>query len=300
MKPIIKSAKLVWLPSLLAAILVLSACNDTSPTDNSKVAAASGEASDVVTDNAMTEPDTADTDSATTEETMINSLSHYRWTLATATDSNKQPLTELMTIKDQVTLSFNQHQGQNSISYSVGCNTISAAYHLQDQLLSTKDSMSTKMSCGELDSVENRLNELMQGDSKLNLAVAEVAELTQVTSDEVTLVWTGRMTAQAKYKGKGDTIFWAVSANSKPCVGNNGQMCLQIKPVTYDEQGIKTDEGDLVEFAGTIDGYEHDSTHDQVLRLQRFKTEVDTILVDNIDSEYAYVLDTVIETSAIK
>lgn len=108
------------------------------------------------------------------------------------------------------------------------------------------------------------------------------------------------MTAQAKYNSKGDTVFWAVDAQSKPCSDNNAQLCLQIRPVTYDEQGIKTEEGEVVEFAGVIDGYEHDNTHDEVLRLQRFKTNVDTVLVDNIDSEYAYVLDTVIERTAIK
>lgn len=299
MKPITKSAKLVWLPSLLAASLALSACNDISQTNDSEVAA-TNTISDVVTGSAVTASDTTNAVPATAEQTMIDNLPRYRWTLATAMDNNNQPLSALMAIKDQVTLNFNQHQGQNSISYSVGCNTMGAAYQLEDQKLSIDESMSTKMSCGDLDIVENRLNELMQGDSELSLVVGEGTELTQVTSDGVTLVWTGKMTPQAKYKGKATTVFWAVSANTKPCVDNNGQMCLQVKPVTYDEQGRKVDEGEVVEFAGTIDGYEHDNTQDQVLRLQRFKTEADTVLVDNIDSEYAYVLDTVIETSAIK
>lgn len=299
MKPITKSAKLVWLPSLLAASLALSACNDISQTNDSEVAA-TNTISDVVTGSAVTASDTTNAVPATAEQTMIDNLPRYRWTLATAMDNNHQPLSALMAIKDQVTLNFNQHQGQNSISYSVGCNTMGAAYQLEDQKLSIDESMSTKMSCGDLDIVESRLNELMQGDSELSLVVGEGTELTQVTSDGVTLVWTGKMTPQAKYKGKATTVFWAVSANTKPCVDNNGQMCLQVKPVTYDEQGRKVDEGEVVEFAGTIDGYEHDNTQDQVLRLQRFKTEADTVLVDNIDSEYAYVLDTVIETSAIK
>ena len=298
MKPITKSAKLVWLPSLLAASLVLSACNNTSQNNDPKVTA--NTTSDVVADPTVTATDTTNAVPATAEQTMIDNLPRYRWILATAMDNNNQPLRALMAIKDQVTLNFNQYQGQNSVSYSVGCNTMGAAYQLEDQKLSIEDSMSTKMSCGDLDIVENRLNELMQGDSELSLVVGEVTELTQVTSDGVTLVWTGKMTPQAKYKGKAETVFWAVSANTKPCVNNNGQMCLQVKPVTYDEQGRKINEGAVVEFAGTIDGYEHDNTQDQVLRLQRFKTEADTVLVDNIDSEYAYVLDTVIETSAIK
>ena len=63
---------------------------------------------------------------------------------------------------------------------------------------------------------------------------------------------------------------------------------------------MKTSEGEWTEFAGTIDDYQHDDSHDEVLRLQRFKTANDTVLVDNIDSKYAYVLDTIIESELVK
>ncbi len=209
MKPIIKSAKLVLLPSLLAASLALSACSDTSPNEAEVEVSdnASGNASAaVVPDTSTQTADMNNTDPATAEQTMTDNLSRYRWTLATATDNSNQPLTALMAIKDQVTLRFDRQQGQNTLSYSVGCNTIGAIYQMQDQTLSIGDSMSTKMSCGDLDTVENRLNELMQGDSKLSLVEGDLPKLTQVTSDASTLVWIGKMTAQAKYKGKGETV----------------------------------------------------------------------------------------------
>ena len=296
MKSIIKPAKLVLLPSMLVALLAMSACNDTSTstTDNDISAATSMEAVTPIDSNANT------ADPMTAEQTMSDNLSRYRWTLSTAMDSSNQPISALMAIKDQVTLQFNEQQSQNTISYSVGCNTIGAMYQLQGQTLKTQEGMSTKMSCGDLDGVENSLNELMQGDSTLSLVEGDSPQLTQVTDDATTLVWVGKMTAQAKYNGKGETVFWAVSADSKPCVDNKAQVCLQIMPLTYDDQGIKTSEGKPVEFAGVIDGYQHDGTHDEVLRLQRFKTGVDTVLVDNVDSEYAYVLDAVIERSAVK
>lgn len=299
MKSTIKLTKLALWPTLLVVSLALTACNNTTPVNEAEVDTTNNDTNEVVVADTTTQT-TSDTADNNVEQTMTDELSRYRWTLATAIDSSNKPMTGLMAIKEQVTLNFNQQQGQSMLNYSVGCNIIGASYQLQEQTLSTKDSMSTKMSCGELDATENRLNELMQGDSNLSLEAGDIPKLTQVTSDATTLVWTGKLTAQAKYNSKGETLFWAISADTRPCSDNQAQMCLQVKPITYDEQGVKTLEGELVEFSGTIDGYEHDANQDVILRLQRFKTDVDTVLVDNIDSEYAYVLDTIIETGVAK
>ena len=287
--------KLALLPMLLTASLLLSACqNASSPADSGS------ETNSSSNNNTVNETDSVVEESAmSSEEKMIDTLSSYYWTLASASsDGNEQPLSELIAIKDQVTLRFNQYQGQNNISYSVGCNTISATFELQGQTMMTKNSMSTKMSCENLNAAENTLNKLMQGNSELSLAQGKPAMLTQVTSDSTKLVWEGRMTAQAKYNSKGETIFWAVEADSKPCTDNSSQQCLQVKPVTYNDQGIKSSEGDVTEFSGTIDGYQHDGKHDSVLRLQRYK--LDDGKVAGGDEEYAYVLDTIIETSVKK
>ena len=298
------------MPSLFMTMLALSACQNSSSTginsqDKESTArdTRSVVADDKVADNKMTMNETT-TDKQTAEQQMINNLSRYRWTLNTATDSNSEPVTLLTQIKDQVTLNFSQHQGQNMISYSVGCNTMDAAYQLQGSTLTTEDSMSTKMSCGDLDVAENLLNELMQAQSQLSLIDANLPMLTQVTDNAVTLVWRGRMTALAKYNIKGETLFWAVSADQKPCTNNSTKRCLQIKPITYDDQGIKTDEGAWTEFTGSIDGYQHDSNTEEVLRLQRYKldNEDTNSANDNTDAdiEYAYVLDMVISKAIVK
>lgn len=310
MNPALKSARLALLPSLLMVSLALSACeNSTLPTEGDTQEAADkiSETNDISvaasTDgisNADLTVDETMTAEQTVEKKMIDELTRHRWTLSTATDGTTQPLTSLMDIKDQVTLNFNQYQGQDTVSYSVGCNTMSAAYKLQDRTLTTEDSMSTKMSCGDLDTAENSLNKLMQGDSQLSLVEGENPMLTQVTGDSTTLVWTGRLNAQAKYNTKGETIFWAVSSKTKPCEGNSAQMCLQVKPVTYNDQGIKTSEGEWGAFTSSIDGYQHDGKHDEVLRLQRYKLDADDMKQETTGAEYAYVLDTVIESTVVK
>lgn len=289
-------SRFALVPSVLAASLALGACQkDAAPT--------SGDAPDnteagTVTDatlNTDTASDTANDTKLTAEQEMIKDLARYRWTLLDIDDKSGGPvITTLVDIKEQVTLLFNQNQGQNTLNYSVGCNTISAVYQLQGQTLTTEESMSTKMLCEDLNKAENRLNTLMQGSSQLSLTEGENPVLTQVTSNAITLTWEGRLTSQAKYNSKGETVFWAVNAQKVACADDSSEMCLQVKPITYDDQGIKVSEGEWAAFTGEIDGYQHDGMHDEVLRLQRYQ-------LDNNEStegeEYAYVLDAVIESA---
>ena len=312
------SFKLALLPSMLAASLALSACQepsttnqDTLPENNDTIVDTEDNSADVATSDVKAEK-------MSLEEEMIANLSRYRWTLVSASDKGAQPLNSLMGIKDQVRLSFNQYQGQNTLSYSVGCNTMSAMYELKGSTLTIEDSMSTKMSCGELDKAENQLSKLMQGDSQLTLVANDEPEsdvakndspqidkpvLTQVTSENTTLVWEGKLTSQAKYNGKGETIFWAVNAKKVPCEDNGSEQCLQVKPIVYDDQGIKSSEGKWAAFKGEIDGYQHDGKHDEVIRLQRYQLD-NSETAENVNrddsEEYAYVLDAVIESSVVK
>ncbi|MEJ6069141.1 META and DUF4377 domain-containing protein, partial [Psychrobacter sp. 16-Bac2893] len=206
-------------------------------------------------------------------------------------------ITTLVDIKNQVTLLFKQNQGYNTLNYGVGCNTMSASYELQDHTLTTEDSMSAKMLCENLNKAENLLDTLMQGTSEISVTEGENPVLTQVTSNAVTLTWKGRLTSQAKYNSKGETVFWAVNANETVCSNNSLEMCLQVKPVTYNDQGIKVSEGKWTAFNGEIDGYEHDGKHDEVLRLQRYQLDSDKV---SEGEEYAYVLDAVIESSVVQ
>lgn len=300
------SLKLGILPIVVAASLALSACQDpfSSPEQDTEEGASTthnkADNNDVTVDaNALIEELTTEEISA--EQEMIVSLSNYHWTLLSATDSNARPLGTLMDIKDHVRLSFNQYQEQNTLSYSVGCNTTSASYQLQGSVLTIEDSMSTKMSCGNLDTAENDLITLMQGESQLVLTKDDQPILTQITSENTTLIWEGDLTAQAKYNSKGETVFWAVNAKMTPCETSSSQLCLQVKPINYDDQGIKSSEGEWAPFAGVIDGYQHDGKHNEVLRLQRYQLDTSERVGDSVstasDEAYAYVLDAVIESS---
>lgn len=289
-------SRFALVPSILAASLALGACQkDAAPTGGD---APDNTEAGTVTDatlNTDTPSDTANDTKLTAEQEMIKDLARYRWTLLDIDDKSGGPvITTLVDIKEQVTLLFNQNQGQNTLNYSVGCNTISAVYQLQGQTLTTEESMSTKMLCEDLNKAENRLNTLMQGSSQLSLTEGENPVLTQVTSNAITLTWEGKLTSQAKYNSKGESVFWAVNAKKVACADDSSEMCLQVKPITYDDQGIKVSEGEWAAFTGEIDGYQHDGMHDEVLRLQRYELDSNE---STEGEEYAYVLDAVIESA---
>lgn len=289
-------SRFALVPSILAASLALGACQkDAAPTGGD---APDNTEAGTVTDatlNTDTASDTANDTKLTAEQEIIKDLARYRWTLLDIDDKSGGPvITTLVDIKEQVTLLFNQNQGQNTLNYSVGCNTISAVYQLQGQTLTTEESMSTKMLCEDLNKAENRLNTLMQGSSQLSLTEGENPVLTQVTSNAITLTWEGKLTSQAKYNSKGETVFWAVNAKKVACADDSSEMCLQVKPITYDDQGIKVSEGEWAAFTGEIDGYQHDGMHDEVLRLQRYELDSNE---STEGEEYAYVLDAVIESA---
>ncbi|MFZ3143437.1 DUF4377 domain-containing protein [Psychrobacter glacincola] len=292
------SFKSALLPSMLAISLALGACQDASVSTDANI---QSDDTNVSTEDADMEHNNATLAKASemsAEEQMIENLERYRWTLLDIDDkSGGAVIKTLVDIKNQVTLLFKQNQGYNTLNYGVGCNTMSASYELQDHTLTTEDSMSAKMLCENLNKAENFLDTLMQGTSEISVTEGENPVLTQVTSNAVTLTWKGRLTSQAKYNGKGETVFWAVNANKVACADNSSEMCLQVKSVTYNDQGIKVSEGKWSAFNGEIDGYQHDGKHDEVLRLQRYQLDRD----ENAEGEaYAYVLDAVIESSVVE
>ena len=302
--------QLFLLPSIVAVSLILGACQKENTAHDNEESGISNTGEKV--DSLAIEDRASDTNSATTEsgsttftpeEKLMNTLSRHRWTLVSAMDANEQPVSELTDIDGRGTLVFNPE----TLIYSVGCNTISAAYQLQGHTLSIEEGMSTKISCSELDMAENKLNALMLGNSELKIEQSDSPVLTQFTNDNVTLVWNGRLTPQAKYNSKGETVFWAVNAKKVDCEANGKQQCLQVRPVTYNDQGIKVREGKWRAFAGEIDGYQHDGEQEEVLRLQRYQLKPDELIEvdessehDANDEKYAYVLDAVIESVAVE
>ena len=280
--------KLLLSSAIMAGLLTIVGCQNTTPISG-------GTTETVVKDKGMTDANSADSKAVIDSKT----LASYDWTLISAVDGNNQPLAPLTAVKDQVTLNFAQQNGGNTVGFGVGCNRMGGSYELASNVMTVGNVMSTQMFCQDLDAAEKLLNSVMQGDSQLSYKDGAAPVLTLIDSSsakKATLVWQGKMNAEAKYKQKGETIFWAVDHKAEPCPDGTTKECLKVKPITYSEQGVKTDEGKWTLFAGEIEGFTHNANQDQVLRLKRYT--VDTSDVKG--KQYAYVLDMVVESQMVK
>lgn len=229
-------------------------------------------------------------------------LADYHWQLLSAKDKQGEPLSALEAIKDQVRLKFYLQQSTQYASFTVGCNSMSGNFTISNQQLKIGDVMSTEMYCEDLDPAERLMAQLMPGNSKLKLSVENSSKstttqllLTQEFATGETLIWQGTATAEAKYQQQPDLVFWEVNHQLQDCPNPNQKTCLKVRPVYYDEQGIKKGVGDWDIFVDNIEGYNHDSSVDTVLRLKRFT--VDPIEVKG--KQFVYVFDRIVESSVV-
>ena len=229
-------------------------------------------------------------------------LADYHWQLLSAKDKQGEPLSALEAIKDQVRLKFYLQQSTQYASFTVGCNSMSGNFTISNQQLKIGDVISTEMYCEDLDPAERLMAQLMPGNSKLKLSVekSNKSALTQplLTQEFVTgetLVWQGTATAEAKYQQQPDLVFWEVNHQLQDCPNPDQKTCLKVRPVYYDEQGIKKGVGDWDIFVDNIEGYNHDSSVDTVLRLKRFT--VDPVEVKG--KQFVYVFDRIVESSVV-
>lgn len=227
-------------------------------------------------------------------------LASYNWQLLSATDNRGQSISVLETLNNQVKLNFQLEQGRQSIGFTVGCNSMGAEFSLANDILKVGGIISTEMYCTELlDTAERLMAQLMQGNSKLSIVNAQGSEskqpvLNQQLATGEVLVWKGTATPELKYQQQPDIVFWEVNHQLQDCPNPDLKNCLKVRAVYYDDRGIKQGVGDWDIFVDEIEGYQHDSKVDTMLRLKRF-------VVDPVDvkgKQFVYVLDTIIESSA--
>lgn len=279
------SAKTLFI-TMVTGSLLLTGCQKTDSITSQSTAAQS---------NAMVNTENKLTLNAAT-------LADYHWQLLSAKDKQDEPLSALEAIKDQVRLKFYLQQSTQYASFTVGCNSMSGNFTISNQQLKIGDVISTEMYCEDIDPAERLMAQLMPGNSKLKLSVEKSNKsaltqplLTQEFATGETLVWQGTATAEAKYQQQPDLVFWEVNHQLQDCPNPNQKTCLKVRPVYYDEQGIKKGVGDWDIFVDNIEGYNHDSSVDTVLRLKRFT--VDPVEVKG--KQFVYVFDRIVESSVV-
>ena len=212
-------------------------------------------------------------------------LTAYTWSLDTGTTKPMQ---------------LNFHQ-DGRLSISTSCNSISTAWTVANNELTTGNSMMTQMACPpaamQQEQLAIQLFDKQKASFVLDAHNPQQPTLTFMDQTGKRYTFQGKMTPETKYQGQGETIFLEVSPETKSCTGVAPQTCLQVREIKYNEQGLKTYQAQNWSlFYDTIEGYQHTSKERQVIRVKRY-----TLKNPAADqSKYAYVHDMTIEREAVK
>lgn len=215
-------------------------------------------------------------------------LSAYTWSLNTP--NAPKP----------ITLQFSD---QGRLSVTTSCNTLATQWTAESNILTTTKTMGTLMACeNNVATAQEKLASNLISEAKipfaLNLNNPNNPTLTLVAANGEKYIFNGTMTPETKYQSQAETIFLEIAPGVKKCSGGAGeQMCLSVKEIKYNEQGIKTSQDkDWTYFYSPIEGYKHDPNLQQIIRVKRY--EIKNPAADQ--GKYAYIYDMTVSSAVIK
>lgn len=225
-------------------------------------------------------------------------LSAYHWRLNDAKDASGKRIDALFVNADKP-LQLDFTGGRISVSNT--CNHMGGAYSVEGDKLKFDRLASTLMACTDpkLMALDQEIGKRLEADSTFALQSGDAPTLTLTGGSGDVLTFKGDPTADTRYGGPGEIAFLEVAAQTKPCshplIPN--KQCLQVREITYDDQGIKTgSDGEFQNFYEAIEGYTHEAGVRNVLRVNRYKRNP----VPADASSIVYVLDMVVESETVK
>ncbi len=226
-------------------------------------------------------------------------LARYHWPLHDAVDGDNKRLDALFGKPDKpLQLDFTADR----VSVRNACNGISGGYTIVEGHLVTTQLLQTMMACSDptLMQRETVIKAVLQSRPTLILTTAANSPLLTLAAESgQTLTFAGTPTAQARYGGRGETVFLEVAAHTTPC--NHPRIrdksCLRVRERHYDAQGLRSGEpGPWQSLPQGIEGYVHHTDTRNVLRVKRY-----TLKQTPADApSTAYVLDMVVESDIVK
>lgn len=225
-------------------------------------------------------------------------LGAYHWKLDQAVDAKGQRIEALFARADKpVQLDFRD----NRIGVANTCNRMGGGYTLEGERLTVADLASTLMACADpkLMALDQEVGKRLQGPQTAALAGGETPTLTLTGAGGDVLTFRGEATAETRYGGAGETAFFEVAPETKPCSHPliPDKQCLQVREVHYDAQGLKTGTpGEWQPLYQDIEGFEHVAGTRNVVRVKRHAIKNPPADAPST----AYVLDMVVESELVK
>lgn len=217
-------------------------------------------------------------------------LQDHLWRLQSASTGANQRI-EALFPKDRP---FEFRFTGTNLAVSGGCNGLRGSYQINAEGQFVAGRMaSTMMACEpSLMAADKTLSDLLAKPLQIMLVQGAQPSLILLAADNTVLMLAGQKTPEALY-GPATRVFLEVAAQTAPCQGDAGAQCLQVREITFDEQGLKVGSpGEWTSFDGSIEGYQHTPGVRNVLRVNRFQPPAGAPAV--------YVLDLVVESETVQ
>lgn len=223
-------------------------------------------------------------------------LPRYHWKLQDARAGAGGRIDALFAREDKpLTLDFNDGR----VSVRNACNGIGGSYTLAGDTLTFGPMMGTMMACADpkLTALDGAVTTRLTGKSQIALAAGASPSLKITLANGDVLAFAGEETAETKYGGPGKQAFLEVApqriACNHPLMPNH--QCLNVREITYGDNGVKTSTGQWHPLYEEIEGYTFQPGTRNVLRLKQFERK--NVPADA--SRTLYVLDMVVESELV-
>lgn len=231
-------------------------------------------------------------------------LQAYHWDLRTAFDARgQQALGWQLPGRAAARLQFQSDR----LSVQNLCNVLGAGYAIDGAQLKIERPVSTLRACAQpgLMALERRVATQLPQATGYTLQPAQGSAAAPVLvlrfADGERWELAGTPTPATRYGSAGERVFLEVAAQRVPCNHPlmRGAMCLQVRDLRFNEQGLKQAVGNWRIFQGEIEGYRHEPGIRNVLRLQRYALARNGQQPADGPS-HAHVLDMVVESERVR
>ncbi|THJ35275.1 DUF4377 domain-containing protein [Lampropedia aestuarii] len=183
------------------------------------------------------------------------------------------------------------HGKEQTVSVRGLCNAVNAAYSTTGQNISFKSGFRTMMACEDsrLMGLEDRMASELESVKTWQLSGnAAAPRLVLTFANGSQWSFKGVPTNETRFGSAAEQIFLEVAPNTRSC--NDGvrtRQCLEVRRVSFDENGLRQGAGPWELFYDEIEGFKHDPSLRTVLRVNRYERKNPPADA----SGYVYVLD---------
>lgn len=240
---------------------------------------------------------TAVSTNASQQAEAITTLQAYHWDLEGVENLSEQDMQLWQQAQEAgVAAPRLTFAADNILAIQNLCNIVSAPYAIDPKSLNIEigNAVGTMMACSStpLMALENWISRNISTLTNWGIQPTEAGQSPQLLLEFSNgTVWSllGEPTDETRFGSQPVSFFLEIAPQAVACSTPDipDATCLQVREITYNEQGVQTGAGNWQAFNGVIEGFTFEPGTRSILRLNRYKREN----VQAGQAPFAYVLD---------